>query len=275
MNVERDIGKEKNQPTGLVLELPPRFQVIPPEFPDKQPDHLIGILIETDKNRIQLLKETVGVIEEGNHLAVIHTDVDWLKYLNDTIGIGRDLGDKAIKHSVCAVAKNINEIFPQNPEFKIRFLKAAYASDETWFYILNISEKRLELLEELKKQITMETEILLPNSPGRGISFSVGFSHSGENRYKELLKETKEKLKTGLKLPYDLFKQLQEDASLEAHQKKFEKILNIANKLSKQENLDEFINLAVKELGGLRLDPKILRYLLKQTKKRSINNSYG
>lgn len=259
----------------LVPELPLRFRQIPPEFPDKQPDRLGGILIETDENRKQLVREVKEVIKNGTDILVIHSDVDWLKYLNDSVG--RDLGDEAIKHSIFTVAGEVDKTFPEDGKLKIRLFRDTHSADETWFYLLGLSKEHLNLLEKLKEQITTKPQIPLPNKSERGISFSVGFSHSGEKRYEDLLELTKLSLEANqLDLPFDFFNQLKQDASEQAHEIKTGKILKIVGKLDEQENLGDFIEGAVKELGGLRLPSTILRNLLEGVVKRSNkDNSYG
>lgn len=260
--------RENKDLLTLTPELPPRFRSIPPEFPDRQPDRLAGILIETDENRTQLVREVAETIKNGTCILVIHTDVDWLKYLNDSVG--RDLGDKAIKHSIFTVAKEIDEAFPQDTELKFRIFRDTHAADETWFYLLGLSKEQLDFLGKLKEQISTKPEIPLLNEVGRGISFSVGFSHSGEKRYENLLEETKLVLENNrLILPFDFFNQLQKDASEEAHEIKIGKILKIVDKVNKQKNLEGFIENAVKELGDLRLPSKILRNLLEEVAERT------
>ena len=132
--------KEHQNLLPLSSELPLRFKSIPPEFPDKQPDRLARILIETDENRKQLVGEVAETIKNSTYFLVIHTDVDWLKYLNDSVG--RDLGDKAIKHSVFTVAKEIDKTFPEDNKLKIRIFRDTHAADETWFYILGLSKEQ-------------------------------------------------------------------------------------------------------------------------------------
>lgn len=256
-------------------KLPLRFKSIPPEFPDRQPDRLGGVLIESDKNRKQLVKELAETIKNGTHILIILGDVDGLKHFNDTFS--RDLGDEAIKHSIFTIAKEVDKFFPQDSGLKIRIFRDSQAADETWLYILGLTEKQLNLLGELKRRISNKPEVSLPNRIGRGISFSVGFCHSGENRYEELLMETKLTLENNrLILPFDFFNQLRKDASEEADEIKIGKILKTLSKVNRQKDLEKFIEKAVEEFGGSRLPPKVLKNLLEGTVKRSNkDNSYG
>lgn len=253
---------------GLAESLPLRFREIPLGFPDRQTDRLIGVLLETDANRLFLLDKLNETIKGGKHALVVHTDVDGLKYWNDTHG--RKLGDRAIIHSVCAVAEAIDECSPKDEQTEIVIFRADSAADEGWFFILGLTkEETVKLRDELREKIASQPPAHFPNIE-KGVSFSWGISSSADESLIEFTAQTQRYLKEGrMQRPYDLFKTLQANAVAETTQLKLKRTSETVDEIKRQPDLAAFTGAVIAELGGLRIDPKTLELLIKETTRRA------
>ena len=266
-----EVGKRQEEALvipGLAQEIPQRLREIPSGFPDGQKDRLVGVLLETNANRLFLFDKIAEGLKKGHHFGVIYSDVDWLKHLNDTFS--RNLGDRAIIHSVCDISEIINGVFQKEEGFEVVIFRSDHAADESWFFILGLSEDNLKLMDKLQSKVATQPAIFFPGAKARGISYSAGVAHSGERQHIEFVAETRKYLENGMVLrPYDLVKQLRNEAVSKAVQIKSERLLMIREKISGEETTEEFIEAAVREFGGMRIGEEVLRSILEEVAQRT------
>jgi len=147
-------------------------------------------------------------------------DVDHLKYVNETNG--RDYGDEAIRHSVCAMAGVVENHFP-NSECYV--FKDNVASDEAWAVVF-ARQDQLENVVAFEREVNAQPRIPFLDGDRRGISFSVGVSHTGVEPNRSFLRDTKKRLEMrGAGKLFDLLEKLRSQASSAAAEIKIKKTL--------------------------------------------------
>ena len=140
----------------LTLNWPTGFVPLPAEAPDRQPDRILEGLVETDANRLWLVARVKETLAAGKHFGVLRADLDWLKWLNDAHG--HDLGDLGIRHSACKLAATIFENMPVDPASVVA-LRSSVAADETEFFLFDLGEKDLALLEKTAANLNQQPPI--------------------------------------------------------------------------------------------------------------------
>lgn len=246
----------------LVLGWPNGFVPIPAEAPDRQPDRILEGLVETDANRLWLVTRAKETLAAGKHFGVFRVDLDWLKWLNDAYS--HDLGDLGIRHSACKLAATIFENIPHVNPASVVALRSGVAADETEFFIFDLDEEDLALLEKTAAGLNQQPPIpLKEGASSRGVSLSVGWAHSlsDENLYHD----TKD-------LPFDLFNNMRLIAKSRVSQVKIEKLEALLKQTGSAEELESFIQAAKDNLGDMRLDPGAIEALIRGGASRSKRN---
>ena len=142
-------------------------------------------------------------------------------------------------------------------------LRSSVAADETEFFLFDLGEKDLALLEKTAANLNQQPPIPLTEGTSRGVGMSVGWAHSlsDENLYHD----TKD-------LPFDLFNDMRLIAKSRVSQVKIEKLEALLKQTGSAEELENFIQAAKDNLGDMRLDPGAIEALIRGGASRSKRN---
>lgn len=241
---------------GLETAVPDRF-LNPDNFPEgTHLDPRTGVPVENDDMRTFLASKLTQSIKEGKGWACIYADADNLKGANN---FGRLFGNALIVHGMAAVCTAIDEVGLEDAS--IFATRQDQAADEAVIWLFDVSDEQIERVTERVVQLNRTRKKL--DDPPFTFSTSAAMISSKDPEIQDEQTRTRDWLRdpqNSNAKAFDMYNHIKDRGDDET------KIIKISKDLarlpleeaSKAKNVEEVIELFVKDLGGTRVSGKLL-----------------